>query len=98
MTFDQMVQAASSRGASDIHLRAGHVPLVRVDGLLERWTNVAPVSAAPSKPSPRGCCRRRTRPFCRTSMKWISPGRRRASDVSAPAFSVSAARWPCRCV
>jgi twitching motility protein PilT len=46
MTFDQMVQLASSQGASDIHLRAGHVPLVRVDGLLERWTNVAPVSAA----------------------------------------------------
>ena len=46
MTFDQMIQAASAQGASDIHLRSGHVPLVRVDGLLERWTNVAPVSAA----------------------------------------------------
>ena len=46
MTFDQMIQAASAQGASDIHLRSGHVPLVRVDGLLERWTNVAPVSSA----------------------------------------------------
>jgi twitching motility protein PilT len=46
MTFDQLVQTASARGASDIHLRAGHVPLVRIDGLLERWANVAPVSAA----------------------------------------------------
>ena len=45
MTFDQMIQTASSQGASDIHLRAGHVPLVRVDGTLERWTNVAGISA-----------------------------------------------------
>jgi twitching motility protein PilT len=46
MTFDQLIQTASSRGASDIHLRAGHVPLVRIDGSLERWGNVAPLSAA----------------------------------------------------
>ena len=46
MTFDQLIQSASSRGASDIHLRAGHVPLVRIDGSLERWANVAPLSAA----------------------------------------------------
>ena len=45
MTFDQMIQTASSQGASDIHLRAGHVPLIRVDGSLERWTNVAAISA-----------------------------------------------------
>src|SRR5262245_49541978 len=45
MTFDQMIQTASSQGASDIHLRAGHVPLVRVDGSLERWTNVAAINA-----------------------------------------------------
>ena len=45
MTFDQLLIAASSRGASDIHLRAGHVPLVRIDGVLERWTSVAPVTA-----------------------------------------------------
>ena len=46
MTFDQLIQTASSRGASDIHLRAGHVPLIRIDGSLERWANVAPLSAA----------------------------------------------------
>ena len=46
MTFDQMIQVASSRGASDIHLRAGHVPLVRVDGSLERWNDMAAISAA----------------------------------------------------
>jgi twitching motility protein PilT len=46
MTFDQMIQVASSRGASDIHLRAGHVPLVRIDGSLERWNDMAAISAA----------------------------------------------------
>jgi twitching motility protein PilT len=46
MTFDQLIQTAGSRGASDIHLRAGHVPLVRIDGSLERWTSVAAISAA----------------------------------------------------
>jgi twitching motility protein PilT len=45
MTFDELVTAAHARGASDIHLRAGHVPLVRLDGLLERWTAVAPLTA-----------------------------------------------------
>jgi len=44
MTFDQLVTAAGARGASDIHLRAGHVPLVRIDGSLERWTSVAALS------------------------------------------------------
>ena len=34
MTFDQMIQTAAPPGASDIHLRAGHVPLVRIDGSL----------------------------------------------------------------
>ncbi len=46
MTFDQLILEASSRGASDIHLRADHVPLVRVDGTLERWTHVAAIGAA----------------------------------------------------
>jgi twitching motility protein PilT len=46
MTFDKLILEASSRGASDIHLRADHVPLVRVDGALERWTHVAPISGA----------------------------------------------------
>jgi twitching motility protein PilT len=45
MTFDQLVTTAGARRASDIHLRANHVPLVRIDGILERWTHVAPVSA-----------------------------------------------------
>jgi twitching motility protein PilT len=45
MTFDQLIQTAGARGASDIHLRAGHVPLVRIDGSLERWTSVAAISA-----------------------------------------------------
>lgn len=46
MTFDKLILEASARGASDIHLRAEHVPLVRIDGSLERWTHVAPISAA----------------------------------------------------
>ena len=45
MTFDGLVSAAAARRASDIHLRAGHVPLVRINGTLERWTNVQAVSA-----------------------------------------------------
>ncbi len=46
MTFDQLIIAASSSGASDIHLRAGQVPLVRVNGDLQRWSSVAPLTAA----------------------------------------------------
>jgi twitching motility protein PilT len=46
MTFDQLVTTAGQRGASDIHLRAGHAPLVRIDGALQRWTKVAPLSAS----------------------------------------------------
>jgi twitching motility protein PilT len=46
VTFDQLVRTAGEKGASDIHLRAGHVPLIRIDGTLERWTSVAAVSAA----------------------------------------------------
>ena len=46
MTFDQLILEASARGASDIHLRADHVPLVRIDGALERWSHVAPISGA----------------------------------------------------
>ena len=45
MTFDELVTAAGARGASDIHLRANHVPLVRIDGSLERWTQVAALPA-----------------------------------------------------
>ena len=46
MTFDQLIITAGARGASDIHLRAGHPPLVRVNGDLERWSKVAPLTAA----------------------------------------------------
>ncbi len=46
MTFDGLVAMAASRRASDIHLRAGHVPLVRINGELERWTTVRPLSAS----------------------------------------------------
>jgi twitching motility protein PilT len=46
MTFDQLITAASAKGASDIHLRAGHAPLVRIHGELQRWGAVAPVTAA----------------------------------------------------
>jgi twitching motility protein PilT len=46
VTFDGLITAAAARGASDIHLRAGHVPLVRRDGELERWTHVQPISAS----------------------------------------------------
>jgi twitching motility protein PilT len=46
MTFDQLVSSASASGASDIHLRAGHVPLVRINGDLQRWTSVAPLTPA----------------------------------------------------
>jgi Tfp pilus assembly pilus retraction ATPase PilT len=42
MTFDQLIATASSKGASDIHLRAGYAPLVRVHGDLHRWTSVSP--------------------------------------------------------
>ena len=46
MTFDQMVRTAAAAAASDIHLRAGHAPLVRINGSLQRWSSVASVSAA----------------------------------------------------
>jgi twitching motility protein PilT len=46
MTFDQLISAASNSKASDIHLRAGHAPLVRVNGELQRWASVAPLTAA----------------------------------------------------
>ena len=46
MTFDELVVAASGAGASDIHLRAGQVPLVRINGDLQRWTRVATLTAS----------------------------------------------------
>ncbi|MCC7008333.1 MAG: PilT/PilU family type 4a pilus ATPase [Acidobacteria bacterium] len=44
MTFDQLIAAASASRASDIHLRAGHAPLVRLNGVLQRWSSVAPLT------------------------------------------------------
>jgi len=46
MTLDGLVTEAATRRASDIHLRAGHVPLVRINGTLERWTSGPTLSAA----------------------------------------------------
>jgi twitching motility protein PilT len=46
MTFDQLISAAATSKASDIHLRAGHPPLVRVNGDLQRWTSVAALTPA----------------------------------------------------
>ena len=46
MTFDGLIAAAAARGASDVHLRAGRVPLVRINGDLERWTSMPPMAAA----------------------------------------------------
>jgi twitching motility protein PilT len=46
MTFDQLIAAAAAHRASDIHLRAGLAPLVRINGDLQRWSNVAPLTAA----------------------------------------------------
>src|SRR5262245_45000044 len=46
MTFDQLISAASANNASDIHLRAGHAPLVRINGDLHRWGNAAPLTAS----------------------------------------------------
>jgi len=46
MTLDPLVAAAAERGASDVHLRAGYGPLVRINGTLHRWTEMPIVSAA----------------------------------------------------
>ena len=45
MTFDQLISAAAASNASDIHLRAGHPPLVRINGDLQSWDTVAVLSA-----------------------------------------------------
>ncbi len=44
MILDALVAAAADRHASDIHLRVGQPPLVRVNGVLERWTTSPLVS------------------------------------------------------
>ena len=45
MTFDELINTAASKGASDIHLRAGHAPRVRIHGELHSWTAVAALTA-----------------------------------------------------
>jgi twitching motility protein PilT len=46
MTFDQLISAAAANQASDIHLRAGHPPLVRINGDLQKWQTVASLTPA----------------------------------------------------
>jgi len=46
VTFDALLASAASLGASDIHLRAGQPPLMRVHGELRRFTDVAALTAA----------------------------------------------------
>lgn len=46
MTFDQLISSAAASKASDIHLRAGHPPLVRINGELQRWQSVAALTPA----------------------------------------------------
>ena len=45
MTFEELVTAAGVRGASDVHLRAGEPPFVRIGGQLEQWNSVPSTSA-----------------------------------------------------
>lgn len=44
MTIDALLAAAAARHASDVHLRVGQPPLVRVNGVLERWPTFPVVS------------------------------------------------------
>lgn len=46
MTFDQLISAAAASQASDIHLRAGHPPLVRINSELTPWPAVAALTPA----------------------------------------------------
>ena len=45
MTFDALVASAAALGASDIHLRAGQPPLLRLHGELKRANDVGALSA-----------------------------------------------------
>jgi twitching motility protein PilT len=40
MTLDDLLTAAAARGASDVHLRAGEPPFVRIAGALQPWTSL----------------------------------------------------------
>lgn len=44
--FDLILAEAASKQASDIHLRVGQPPLIRINGDLERWTTHARVTNA----------------------------------------------------
>lgn len=44
--FDALMAEAAARQASDVHLRVGQPPLVRVTGGLERWTSAPAVTSA----------------------------------------------------
>jgi twitching motility protein PilT len=46
MTFDALLTHAAATGASDVHLRAGQPPLVRLNGTLRRMTEVGVLTAA----------------------------------------------------
>ncbi len=46
MTFDALLSSAAAVGASDIHLRAGQPPLLRLHGELKRVNDVGALSAA----------------------------------------------------
>jgi twitching motility protein PilT len=45
-TFDALMAEAAARKASDIHLRVGQPPLVRVNGELERRTDIPDITGA----------------------------------------------------
>lgn len=46
MDLDQLLWEAVDRGASDLHLRAGSPPVVRIDGAVQALEGCAPLSAA----------------------------------------------------
>ena len=46
MTFDALLSSAAALGASDIHLRAGQPPLLRLHGALKRFPDVGALSGA----------------------------------------------------
>jgi twitching motility protein PilT len=45
MTLNELLASAAARGASDVHLRAGEPPFVRVAGVLEQWTSMPAITA-----------------------------------------------------
>lgn len=46
MTFDALLSSAAALGASDVHLRAGQPPLLRLHGELKRFPDVGALNAA----------------------------------------------------